>query len=159
MTDTNSETRMKAHELLKQMRENGVTGAMKPNAISYSTVMNGWAQKGHYEQASDVLRLMYDDYVKGNAAAKPDIIAYNTLLTAYLRSKDKSSWTRASALVAHMKKIANEGVLDVHPDVYSMNTGKCMFACKSLVKNTAFKNVLMLFILPVYQLWHAFRFR
>jgi pentatricopeptide repeat protein len=105
------------------MRDESNDEISKPNIISYSTVMNGWAQKGNHERASEVLRLMYDDYVKGNPNAKPDIMAYNTLLTAHLRSKDKASWMHAAALVEHMKKISNEGVLDVQPDVYSMSTG------------------------------------
>ena len=124
MADTNVDTKLKAHEVLRQMREESTLETAKPNVISYSTVMNGWAQKGNYERASEILRLMYDDYMNGNVNAKPDIVAYNTILTAYLRSKEKTAWSRAAALVAHMKKISNEGVLDIHPDVFSMSTGK-----------------------------------
>jgi pentatricopeptide repeat protein len=125
MTDTNIDMKLKAHEVLRQMRENNNLESARPNVRSYSTVINGWAQTGNYERASDVLRLMYDDYVKGNTNAKPDVTVYNTILTAYLRSKDKASWNRAAALIEHMKKISNEGVLAIEPDVFSMSTGKC----------------------------------
>jgi len=118
------ESKSKALAVLMQMREESSSAATKPNVISYSTVMNGWAHEGNYERASEVLRLMYDDYVNGNVNAKPDVMVYNTLLTAYSRSKDKASWTRAAALVEHMKKISNDGVLDIQPDVYSMSIGK-----------------------------------
>jgi pentatricopeptide repeat protein len=120
MTDSNLDVNLKAHEVLRQMREE----TAKPNVVSYTTVMNGWAQKGNFEKASEVLRLMYDDYVNGNVNAKPDIVAYNTILTAYSRSHDKTAWYRAAALVEHMKKIANAGVLDIHPDGVTMSTGK-----------------------------------
>jgi pentatricopeptide repeat protein len=123
MSDTNDDSKLKALEVLHQMREDPESA--KPNVISYSTVMNGWAQIGNHERASEVLRIMYDDYVKGNVNAKPDVMAYNTILTAYLRSKEKASWNRAAALIEHMKKISNDGVLAVYPDVFSMSTGMC----------------------------------
>lgn len=123
MTEKNDETKLKAHEILRHMREES---PVKPNVVSYTTVMNGWAQIGNHEQTSAVLRLMYDDFVKGNVTAKPDIMAYNTLLTAYLRSGDQASWSRAAALVEHMKKISETGALDIQPDVFSMSTGKSL---------------------------------
>jgi pentatricopeptide repeat protein len=116
---------LRGQKILLDMREESASGDLckRPNRISYNTVMDGWAQKGNYERVSEILRLMYDDYTKGNADAKPDLMCYNALLLAHLRSKDRDSWTRAAMLVEHMKKISNEGVLDVHPDVYSMSTG------------------------------------
>jgi hypothetical protein len=54
---------------------------------------------------------------------KPTLVCYNSLMLAYQRSKDKDSWARAFALLEHMKKLANAGVLDVQPDVYTMSTG------------------------------------
>lgn len=124
MADSNNDNKLKALAVLLQMRDESTSGAAKPNVISYTTVMSGWAHQGNYERASEVLRLMYDDYVNGNVNAKPDIMAYNTLLTAYARSKEKASWSRAAALVEHMKKISNEGILDIQPDVYSTSIGK-----------------------------------
>lgn len=150
MSDNNVETKMKAHEVLRQMREESSPETAKANVISYSTVMNGWAQKGNYEKTSEVLRLMYDDYVNGNANAKPDIVAYNTVLTAYLRSNEKTAWSRAAALVEHMKKMSNEGVLDIYPDVVSMSTGKCTMVCS--VFCNCFVQLLIPSILPIYQL-------
>lgn len=134
MKDTPVTTRIRGMDILREMRETCDAGdsRARPNVISYNTVMNGWAQKGNHERVSEVLRLMYDDYTKGNKDVKPDLICYNCLMLAHKRSKDKDSWARAYALLEHMKKLANAGVLDVHPDAYTMSTGKhasfCVFS-------------------------------
>jgi pentatricopeptide repeat protein len=127
MNDTSIRMKMRAHEVLHEMKKNGETNIrQRPNFISYTVVMNGWAQKGNHEKVSDVLRLMYDDYIRGNKSCKPDVRCYNALMLAYARCNDRDSWTRAEALIEHMQKISNDGVLDVPPDVYTMSTGTCM---------------------------------
>jgi pentatricopeptide repeat protein len=125
VTDTPVTTRLKGMDILREMRQESDAGdaRKRPNVISYNTVMNGWAQKGNYERVSEVLRLMYDDFTKGNKDVKPDLVCYNSLMLAHQRSKDKDSWARAYALLEHMKKLANAGVLDVEPDAYTMSTG------------------------------------
>ena len=125
MNDSSTTVKLRAHEVLKEMREENSSGSLrsKPNTASYTIVMNGWAQKGNHTQVSDIIRLMYDDYIKGNKKAKPDVMVYNALVLAYSRSKESDSFTRSIALIDHMKKISNSGGLDVHPDVYTMSTG------------------------------------
>jgi pentatricopeptide repeat protein len=125
MKDTSTTTKLRGVDVLQEMRKESDAGEIhkRPNDISYSTVLNGWAQVGNHERVSEVLRLMYDDFVKGNKDVKPTLVCYNSLMLAYQRSKDKDSWARAFALLEHMKKLANAGVLDVQPDVYTMSTG------------------------------------
>jgi pentatricopeptide repeat protein len=130
MKDTPVTTRLRGIDILREMRQESDAGdaRQRPNVISYNTVMNGWAQKGNHERVSEVLRLMYDDFTKGNKDVKPDLVCYNLLMLAHQRSKDKDSWARAFALLEHMKKLANAGVLDVQPDAYTMSTGKLALA-------------------------------
>lgn len=112
------------------MKELSDAGApTRPDFISYSTVMNGWAQQGHPEQASRLLREMYDDYLLGNETAKPDLQCFNAILTAYSKCKDEDAPRRAEAFLDHMKKIADDGVLDIRPDVYTMSSGTSTECC------------------------------
>lgn len=102
--------------------------------------MNGWSQIGNHERASDILRLMYDDYVKGNVNAKPDVMAYNTLLVANTKSKDPQAFARSLAIIEYMKKLSKDGVLDVEPDVYSMsNALGCLAHTKGDLLKAAMK--------------------
>lgn len=126
MTGKNDIAKSRGVDILRKMREECDAGdsRVRPNQISYSTVMNGWAQKGNYERVSEVLRIMYDDFTKGNKDVKPDLYCYNSLMLAHQRSREKDSWARAFALLGHMKKLANAGVLEVQPDVYTVSNGK-----------------------------------
>jgi pentatricopeptide repeat protein len=45
--------------------------AMRPDCISYSILLNSYAQKLQIEQAEEMLWEMVDDCVSGNAAAQP----------------------------------------------------------------------------------------
>jgi pentatricopeptide repeat protein len=116
--------KLRAGEVLREMIELADAGApTRPDFISYSTVINAWAQQGHPERASEILRVMYEAYVAGNETAKPDINCFNTVLAAYINCKDEDAPRRAEEFLIHMKKIKADGVLDIRPDVYTISSG------------------------------------
>lgn len=118
-------SRTQAYGVLREMKElSGVGAPTRPDFISYSTVMKGFAQIGHPERANEVLCHMYDDFVAGNTTARPDLQCFNTVLAAYSKRKDEDTPRRAMAFLEFMKKISGDGVLDVRPDVYSMSSGR-----------------------------------
>lgn len=115
---------------MKELSDNGELS--RPDFISYSTVMNVWAKQGHPERANSVLRAMYDDYLAGNETAKPDLQCFNVVLTAYINSKDDDAANQALSFLNHMKKITEDGILDVRPDVYTMSSGEFICGYHSL---------------------------
>jgi hypothetical protein len=86
--------------------------------------MNFWARNGHDNRTYSILRMMQDDFCAGNVKAKPDRHAYNTVLAAFSRSKEKDASKKAEKLFHEMKNSASEGDPDLEPDIYTMNTSK-----------------------------------
>ena len=80
----------KAEATLVEMKTLSDSGApTRPDFITYSTLIYGWAHHGYPERANAVLRLMYDDFKQGNENAKPDLQCFNTVLKAFTKSKDE----------------------------------------------------------------------
>ena len=116
----------KADIILTTLRERAATGEsqVRPNYITYSTVISTWATNGHFERAAEILKDMYEDYVTGNVSAKPDLQCFNSVLAAFGRSNQASAPRKAQEFFDSMEKFANDGVLHVQPDVYSFTSGK-----------------------------------
>ena len=64
----------------------GKYGDMRPDATSYTSVMNAWSEGGSRSAPrmdEQIMRHMRDLWDAGNAAAGPDTVAYNTALKAW----------------------------------------------------------------------------
>ena len=68
-------------DILRRTREES-DGQIKS---SYSTVTNGCAQKGNYWRGSVVLRIVCEDFTKGNKDVKPDLYCYNSLVLKHIK--------------------------------------------------------------------------
>ena len=98
---------------------------VRPDFVTYSTVMNAWARAGMPDRAARVLRAMYDDYKTGNnPSAKPDLQSFNTVLKAYSNSKYNDAPQKAEAFFGSMQSLASQGELDIRPDNFSYAAGK-----------------------------------
>lgn len=108
------------------MQERAAKGehAVRPDYITYSTVISAWAFHGHDKRATEVLRAMYDDYLTGNVTAKPDLQCFNSALAAFTRSQQKDAPIRAIAFFEQMQALAEERSLNIYPDVYSYTSGE-----------------------------------
>jgi pentatricopeptide repeat protein len=77
-----------------------------PNTIIFGAVMDAYAEQGDTQGASDILKMMEDDFESGNKGAKPDIRAYNTLIHA---------WSKSGQVHApHEAKNILDRVIDLH---------------------------------------------
>lgn len=65
-----------AEDVLRRMNR---IKEMEPNVITYSSVINAYANKGNWQGAENVLRRMQYQGVQ------PNIITYNSLITAYAK--------------------------------------------------------------------------
>jgi pentatricopeptide repeat protein len=116
----------RANEILEEMKTLGEKDPdVLPDTITYCTVINVWAKTGHADRANSLLSSMYDDYMAGKGTAKPDLRAFNTVLFAYSKSDRKDAPQQAEAFFDRMKKIANDGLLEIHPDIFTINTCTC----------------------------------
>ena len=56
---------------------------VRPNKITYNSVIDAFARKQDAEGANNVWMMMEEDYKSGNPGAKPDLTTYNTLMNAW----------------------------------------------------------------------------
>jgi hypothetical protein len=72
-----------------------IASALRPNSVSYSRVLQGWAQQGYAEQAEWVLQQQINDYcVHKNDTAQVDRISFHMVLDSWIKAmthKDKQS--------------------------------------------------------------------
>ena len=114
--------------------------SIRPDFITYSTVINAWARAGQPDRASRVLKAMYDDYLGGNEHAKPDRQSFNTVLKAFTKSEYDDVPQKAEAFFREMQSIANQGDLDIHPDTFTYSARKFTVALRVLAVSL-FKSV------------------
>lgn len=90
-------------QVLKLMEDFGV----KPDVITFSTIMNAWSSAGFMEKC----RQIFDDMVK--AGIKPDAHAYSILAKGYVRAQEVE---KAEELLTVMIKAG------IHPNVVIFTT-------------------------------------
>uniref|UniRef100_A0A7S2YEH4 Pentacotripeptide-repeat region of PRORP domain-containing protein n=1 Tax=Entomoneis paludosa TaxID=265537 RepID=A0A7S2YEH4_9STRA len=90
---------------------------IKANVRSFSTVMDAWSRLGDYEAAQKceaLLQTMKDEYEEtGDLALQPNLITYNTLLSAYAKCGYPAKCMEL------LERMSDE---NVEPDVISHNS-------------------------------------
>jgi hypothetical protein len=116
----------RADVLLKELRERYAHGEIhvRPDYITYTSVIKAWANHGHDMRASEVLQLMINDYNEGNSTAKPDLQCFNSVLAAFSRSEQFDAPERAIAFFENMQSLSRDGYLSVDPDIISYSSRK-----------------------------------
>lgn len=95
---------------------------VKPNKISYNSVITAWArsnERGSARKAEDLLRNMYEFYNNESGldiSCKPDSRSFNAVINAVARSRDKNCADRAKFLLDEMGRLYDEGDTDLLPD-------------------------------------------
>ena len=75
----------RALAILEEMASRARAGdeGVRPNKITYNSVIDAFARKQDAAGAKSVYEMMEEDYESGNASAKPDLTTYNTLMNAW----------------------------------------------------------------------------
>jgi pentatricopeptide repeat protein len=79
----------KALALLRELQSLWKQGdpTMRPNAISYSTVMSAYANQGQAAESEAILEEMYLDYsANGNKSSKPTLTSFNIVMKSWAES-------------------------------------------------------------------------
>lgn len=121
----------RAEAILRNMKEQyEIFGnvQLRPNAITYSAVMDAYAQCGNIERVEALLLEMYNEYTNGNALLRPGIVCYNILLNAWSKLKSPISAERAEDILLTMNEQYESGRFHVKPDAISY---ACVIDCWS----------------------------
>jgi len=105
--------------LLKMIEAGRSNPSVRPDSVTYSTVMNAWARAGQPDRAARILRAMFDDYLSGNPTAKPDVQCFNTVLKAYTQSEYHDVPERAEEFFHGIRSLAKQGGVDIEPDTFT----------------------------------------
>lgn len=117
----------KAANLLKRMEDeymNG-NGVLKPNVVSYTTLMNGWV-KSNDPQKSEKTTMVFDKmmamYESGNKAAQPNFVSYVTLVDCLKTSGGVEAAERAEKILRSMYQTYKLGESDFKPNAQLVST-------------------------------------
>jgi tetratricopeptide (TPR) repeat protein len=120
-----AESAEKAHGLLVKTLSSYENGEFpedsEPELIAFNGVLSAWARIGRADKAEEVL-WMADELQSKCKMLVPDVVSYNSVLHAYVRSKDKTkALDRILAIVKHMEDSAQEQPA-IKPDSFTYNT-------------------------------------
>ncbi|VEU38006.1 unnamed protein product [Pseudo-nitzschia multistriata] len=96
---------------------------IRPNTITYSSVINAYARRGDFYGALDVFAMQVNDFKRrGNEEAKPNAYAFNSLINACAKSKSEDMSKTAEKLLATMNDWYLRGDLEDGPDAYTYSS-------------------------------------
>jgi len=92
---------------------------VRPNAITYNSVLNAHARQGDVKGATEIFEMMKKDFESGNAAAKPQVQSYNILIDAWSKSNEANAPQEAESLLDEIVRMQSEGKFeqDEGPDI------------------------------------------
>ncbi|OEU10328.1 TPR-like protein [Fragilariopsis cylindrus CCMP1102] len=93
-----------------------------PDAISYNSVMGAHAAQGDVEGASDILKMMEDDFNSGNSAAKPNMRAYSNVIHAWAKSGRDDAPHEAKNQLDKIINLHSKGNIEVGPDTIAFGS-------------------------------------
>jgi hypothetical protein len=108
-------------KLLKSYENGEFPEGSEPELIPFNGVLSAWSRIGRTDKAEEVL-WMVDKLRLTCKELLPDVVSYNTVLHAYVRSKDRSKGLdRILAIVKHMEDNAEEQPV-IKPDSFTYST-------------------------------------
>ncbi len=117
----------KAADLLHKMEEEYANGNefMKPNVVSYATLMNGWVKSNDPEKSSQTMMVfdkMMAMFKSGNKDAQPNFVSYVTLVDCIVKSGDVGAAERAEKIVKNMYESYKQGQSSFKPNSQLVST-------------------------------------
>ena len=115
----------RADQFLRFMYEGS---EVQPNERSFNTILSAWAKVGASEKAEEILTRMHEFYIDGELDTRPTVVAYNTVLDSWARSKNRNAWKRCINILDHMMELTDAGETAVKPNERTWNTVLNCFA-------------------------------
>lgn len=125
------DTANRAQSILDSLLQRAARGHedFRPTADMYSVVIQAWSEAGDPDRGEELLQSLYQDYCERDQdpRLKPTLEIFNNLLVGWTKVPSKSmrkkACERAEAILDHMKKLSNAGILpDIKPNLESYNT-------------------------------------
>ena len=113
---------VEAKELLERMRSG--TNNVRPDGVTYGTVLHSLAQVGMADEAERLLDFLEDTQSSGDDdCITPSLTVYNTVLNALANSYEPHAPQHADSLLDRMKALSSTGKnTNVEPDAISISS-------------------------------------
>lgn len=101
---------------MQQLYESG-NHDMKPNTVSFSSVISAWSQSHEPaapQRAETLLLRMQKVHEAGNHGIKPGTITFNSAIS-WAQSSDRDAGSRANRYLEYMKQVGASGHKDCGP--------------------------------------------
>jgi len=120
----NKDAPRQATNILKKMIELHSQGDLDegPDAITYTSVMDTYAVVGDIEGATNILKIMKDDFHSGNKNARPNERTYNVLINAISKSRTNDAPRHAKLVLKKMIDLHSKGEIENGPNVATFNS-------------------------------------
>jgi len=119
---------------------------VRPDAISYQTVMDAWASSKEIyaaENAEAILERMDTRYREGYRHLKPTLQSYNIVLNSLSKSRGGDAAERAQKILQFLEEQCESGNTDLKPDVVAYTTVMdCLAKSRLRGKATSVKGIL-----------------
>lgn len=95
---------------------------LRPNQVTYASLMKAWAHTPGRESVGHVQSLF--DELENDSVLRPNIRTYSILLNAWVRSTRAEKAKKALKILMAMREKAKKGERDVRPSLSMYNCGK-----------------------------------
>jgi hypothetical protein len=112
--DPNASKRAEAIvEKMKQLEQQGGKNC-GPDIFTYNALLQSYAMNQQAEKAESVLLWLCKDYLEHNGNVKVNIIAFNTVISAWSRRREHDAAIRAEEIFSKLQHV--QGPLGIRPD-------------------------------------------
>ncbi len=112
-------------ERIIDLMEKNEESAMRPDAVTYTSLIKCWAESGKSraaDRAVEIIDKLHQRYDDGYEECKPDTLIYNVAMNALAKSDVPHTAERAEALLNRMLDGYNGGDTDLTPTTQSFST-------------------------------------
>ena len=113
--DPNASRRAEALvEKMKMMQQDGTNDNGGPDMFTYNALLQTYAINQEAEKADTLLHTLCNDYLEHKGSVKVDIIAFNTVISAWSRQRDNDAAVRAEEVFEKLELVQDQ--LGIRPD-------------------------------------------
>jgi len=115
----------KAERLLLSMLTSNDSLAVRPNTITFNTVIDAWSKSNEPKgaaRAEKLLKTMQKLHEEGYPDVRPDTYSFASVLNAYANSNNPKSARKAEDILKHMQTLYEEGNDNVKPNTICFST-------------------------------------
>ena len=124
--DSGKGTAKEAQTLLQRMKDrynNNNNIDVKPDEVTYGSVLHALAQAGMGHEAESILHSLEDDMDRDANAIVPTLTIYNSVLNAWANSHQHNAPWRAESILERMKILTStKKNIHIEPDSISLST-------------------------------------